>query len=149
VDVGDTSADTATDLLGGRSDADRALLEAHGRRERFQPGDRLIRAGDVDPSLLVVLDGELIAVVGDGREQRILEVSPAGSVVGEIGFLDGLGRSVDVVASRSGELLRLTRDDFDRLGADHPALARDVLADLGRIMAGRLRHLTERVAKHL
>ena len=97
-------------------------------------------------ALLIILDGELQSTTGSGRKKKTLSVSPPGAVVGEIGFLDGLPRSADVVATTDGELLRLTRADFDSLAAAEPALGRLILSDLGRIVAIRVRKLTDRLA---
>jgi hypothetical protein len=44
-----------------------------------------------------------------------------------------------------GELLRLSRSDFDALAAAEPALGRLILSDLGRVVAMRVRRLTEMV----
>ncbi len=38
-----------------------------------------------------------------------------------------------------GEMLRLSFDGFEALAARDPALGRDILLDLGRILAARLR----------
>ncbi len=64
--------------------------------------------------------------------------------MGELGFLDGLPRSADVVATKDGELLRLSRADFESLAAAEPALGHLILSDLGRVVAQRLRRMTER-----
>jgi CRP-like cAMP-binding protein len=120
-------------------------IAARSERRRFRAGDQLIAAGDTDGALLIILEGEVRTSVGSGRRTTMLSVSPAGSVVGELGFLDALPRSADTTATTDGELLRLTRADFDTLAAAEPALGRLILSDLGRVVAGRVRRLTERV----
>jgi hypothetical protein len=50
------------------------------------------------------------------------------------------------VAATAGELRRLSLDGFEALSARHPELGRAILFDLGRIVATRLRWLTDYVA---
>jgi CRP/FNR family transcriptional regulator, cyclic AMP receptor protein len=107
---------------------------------RFRAGEDVVRAGDVDRALYVVLRGRLEAVLP--APNAIDE----GSVFGELAFLDGLPRSATVRALEDGEALRLSFDAFETLAARHPELGRAILLDLGRIAALRLRRLTERLA---
>lgn len=52
-------------------------------------------------------------------------------------------------AVTDGEMLRLGFDSFEALAAREPILARDLLLDLGRILAVRLRQTTSLVAGRL
>lgn len=141
-----TAARVDEPFLATCSDEEWRSIAARCERRRFRAGETIISAGSVDGALLIILDGELRSTTGSGRKRKTLSVSPPGAVVGEIGFLDGLPRSADVVATTDGELLRLTRADFDSLAAAEPALGRLILSDLGRIVAIRVRKLTDRLA---
>lgn len=132
-------------FLAGCREEEWRSIAARSERRRFRAGEQIIASGDSDGALLIILEGEVYTSIGSGRRMRMLSVSPAGSVVGELGFLDGLARSADVVASTDGELLRLNRADFDALAAAEPGLGRLILSDLGRLVAMRVRRLTERV----
>lgn len=133
-------------FLAGCSDEGWRSIAARSERRRFRAGERIIVSGDTDGALLIILEGELRTSIVAARGTKTLSVSPAGSVVGEIGFLDGSPRSADVTASTDGELLRLTRADFDALVAAEPVLGRLILSDLGRVVATRVRRLTDRLA---
>jgi len=130
-------------FLADASIEDWAAVIDHCERRRFHRGEVVIRFGDVDPSLLIVLDGDLETVAERRGRQRRLSPAPAGSVVGELGFLDGKPRSASVIAVTDGELLRMSASAFDSLAAVNPRLGRMMLFDLARILAGRLRALTE------
>ena len=125
-------------FLAGRSREDWARLARHADRVRFREGEELVRAGEVDRSLYVVLTGRLEPGVASAAAIE------AGSVFGELSFLDGLPRSASVRATADGEALRLSFDAFETLAARHPELGRAILLDLGRIATLRLRRLTER-----
>jgi CRP-like cAMP-binding protein len=133
-------------FLAACTDEEWRSIAARCGRHRFRTGEQIIAVGDNDGALLIILEGEVWTSIGAGRRRTTLSVSPAGSVVGELGFVDGLPRSADVTATTDGELLRLSRAGFDALAAAEPALGRLILADLGRVVATRVRRLTERVA---
>ena len=130
-------------FLAEASVEDWAVVIDHCERRRFHRGDFVIRSGDVDRSLLIVIEGDLETVAERRGRTRRLSPAPAGSVVGEVGFLDGQARSASVIAITDGELLRMSVVSFESLAAVNPRLGRMMLFDLARILAGRLRALTE------
>jgi CRP-like cAMP-binding protein len=116
-----------------------ALLD-HCEVRRLHGGELLIAAGDDDRSLMILTDGELGVTASTRRGRgRVVARFAAGSVVGELSFLDGLPRTADVIALSDAEVLRLTFDAFESLAGRRPSLARKILLDLGRIAAGRAR----------
>ena len=141
--VGDRIDTVAPVFLGEASVEDWAVIVAHCERRRFRSGDVVVTAGDVDRSLLIVVEGELETVAERRGRSRRLSPAPAGSVVGELGFLDGQPRSASVIATTDGELLRMSAASFESLAAVNPRLGRMMLWDLGRILAIRLRALTD------
>ncbi len=130
-------------FLDDASVDDWAVVVSHCERRRFHVGDVLVRFGEVDRSLLIVLDGDLETVAQPVARQRRLSPAPAGTVVGELSFFDGRPRSANVIATTDGELLRMSVASFETLAAENPRLGRMMLFDLGRILATRLRALTE------
>jgi len=70
----------------------------------------------------------------------------AGTVVGEDGFLSGRPRHATVKAVARSELLTISRDDFERLAQEQPALAVKILACLNSLLSGRLHNAMERLA---
>ncbi len=99
---------------------------------RFHPGDVVLRAGERDRALYLLLDGRL-AAEGGGAEVG------APATLGVAAFLDGLPRAVTLLARTHGELARLSRDAYEVLAARDPRVGRMVLADAGRLMAARVR----------
>ena len=127
-------------LLADASDEEWATLLAHTRSRRFSPGDAIVTAGAVDQSLYLVLEGQLEVLAERGRRgyRRLASVG-TGSVIGELSFFDGGGRSALVRAVAPAVLAEMSRSEFDALAAASPDLARRLLFDLGRILAQRLR----------
>lgn len=104
----------------------------------FRAGDDLIRIGDKDDSFYILTRGDVTVTIGD----KVLATIPEGSVFGEISFFDGAPRSATIRAKTNGSAIRVTRQNFDTLAAWEPAIARQILLDLGRILAMRLRWTT-------
>lgn len=138
------SDETITDqrILESFSEKDWARLLAHVDRINFKAGDRLIRAGEVDRSLLIMLEGKVSVFQGSGSDKTALASFAQGSVIGEIAFFDGEPRSADVDAISDGVAIRISREKFGHLSAWEPDLAHTILLDLGKVLAGRLRGTT-------
>jgi CRP/FNR family transcriptional regulator, cyclic AMP receptor protein len=134
--VGDQPAPEAG-LLAARTEEDWDALLAYTDKRRMRPGDWLIREGELDRALYVLSDGRLEAILA-GRGGRVIE---APATVGEVAFLDGRPRTAGLRALTHGEAQRLSYEAFEALSAREPRLARDLLLDLGRIVATRLRAL--------
>lgn len=135
------ASEGALEFLPDRGPEDwAAILEATELR-RFSAGELVVRRGERDRSLYLLMTGRLEARRPDGTS--FLEVE-APTVVGEIAFLDGGGRSLDLYALTSGEVRRLGMEAFEALAARRPELGRAVLLEVGRIVATRLRRMTER-----
>jgi CRP-like cAMP-binding protein len=114
--------------------------------QRFRAGDIVIQRGAMDRTLYFVAAGSLeVGVYRVGKEGTapIARIS-AGSVIGEQSFFDDQPRSTNVWAVSDGELLRFTPEAFDAFGREDPALARDLLFALGRVLSARLRNTTFR-----
>ena len=119
----------ATALFAGLSRDDLAVL-AGLAAETLAPRDSLVvRRGDPDCSLLVLVRGRLRAgaVSADGREVT-LGVMEAGTVLGEIALLDGGARSLDVTAMIDSHLLVVDRASFLPFLTARPALMLRLMA---------------------
>jgi CRP-like cAMP-binding protein len=130
-------------FLGDASAEEWGLIGSYSERRRFHAGDVIVKVGESDRALIIVLEGALETVAERRGKQRRLSPAPAGSVVGEVGFLDGRPRSASVIASSDGELLRMSFASFETLAAVNPRLGHRILLNLGQILAERLRALTD------
>jgi CRP-like cAMP-binding protein len=99
---------------------------------RFRPGDVVLRSGERDRALYLLLDGRLQI---DGTDATVSAPAP----VGVTAFLDGLPRAVTLRAVSHGELARLSWDAYEALSVHDPRLGRTILLDLARDLAARAR----------
>lgn len=136
-------------LLPGWSDPQWEKLIAATTPRPFKASEFVIQRGVSDRSLFLIASGtvEVGVTYVDGVSISPLSKIGPGSVVGEQSFFDGQSRSANVWAVTDGELLCLTQEKFRQLYEAEPALVRDLLFALARILSLRLRHTTFRVRR--
>jgi CRP/FNR family transcriptional regulator, cyclic AMP receptor protein len=131
------AASLEIDLLSGHTEDDWAVLLSYFETRRFRPGDWLIREGEAERALYLLSDGRLEVQAG-GTGSSVVE---APATLGEEAFLDGQPSAAGLRALTHGEAQRLSFEAFEVLSAREPRLARDLLLDLGRLVATELRRL--------
>ncbi len=105
-------------------------------------GTHLFRAGEPADALYVVLGGRCEVVDADDEHIRTLS---RGAVLGELGLLTGGTRSASIRARRDSELLKLGREEFERLLREQPAFAVGLTRELGaQLQASRPRTVPAR-----
>lgn len=119
-------------VFGDLLPAERAALESELETLTLERGQRLVRQGEPADALFIVVSGRFDVTVA-GRDAPIAEIGP-GSPIGEIAFLAGGTRTATVTAVRDSLVLKLGREQFERLCARMPAIWRALTAAL----AGRL-----------
>lgn len=120
-------------IFDGLPPAERAALESELETISLQRGEVLVRQGDAADALFVIMSGRFGVTIA-GRIGLVAELGP-GSPVGEIAFLAGGTRTATVTAARDSLVLKLSRDDFDRLCARSPAIWRTLTTALARRLA--------------
>lgn len=98
-------------------------------------GAPLFEAGEASDAMYVLLSGCLGSYAPAGTDRRrFLGRVVAGETVGEMGLVSGRNRTASVVALRDSELVRLSREAFDRVIRVHPA----AMMSIARITVERL-----------
>jgi CRP-like cAMP-binding protein len=111
---------------------------------RFGTGEVVFREGDQSNTCYVVRSGHARAVRehSDGRSITLATFGP-GDIFGELAMFDDERRSATVEAIEDTEAIAILGGDMRRLLGEHPAIAVELLAALGR----RLRETNERLAR--
>ena len=102
---------------------DVALAELSAELQWFAlpGGSSLFEQGDTSDALYVLKSGSVGAFRNDDNgNAQLVGVVAAGETVGEVGMIVDMPRNASVRALRDSELLRLSRDDFDKLVNHHP-----------------------------
>ncbi|MCA9628309.1 MAG: GGDEF domain-containing protein [Myxococcales bacterium] len=111
-------------------------------RPQLAPGQVLIRAGEVEDRMYLVLDGRLRVHVESLQNDPVAVLEP-GETVGELALLDEKPRSAFVVADTDATLLELDCDHFWSLVHGSHEVALNLLS----ILAERLRGSNGTVAQ--
>jgi len=121
----------------------------HTRSRPFRASEVVIQRDAADRVLHFVVAGSLEVGITqvDGISISPLAKVGVGSVIGEQSFFDGQPRSANVWGVTDGETLQLEFTEFARFGQAEPALSRDLLFALARILSSRLRNTTFRVRR--
>jgi len=138
----------ALTILRGMDLAEMAKVRALLARRAFAAGATVFRQGDAGDALYIIVAGQASARMHSeqGAELRLMTFGP-GTAFGEMGLLERSTRSASVVADRPLECLVLAAEAIDRLGAEHPAIAIKLLANLGRELATRLRFVNRTLVR--
>jgi glutaminase len=134
-------------LCAGLSAAELDTLQVRLQRHSHDPGSLLFQRGDAADCIYLMLRGEVSVVVSlPGGAVKRLSTLSAGMSFGEAALLRDGTRSADVRADSPVECATLSRDAFQRLEAEHPALAIKLLRNLMHSTADTAVRLTAEVS---
>jgi CRP-like cAMP-binding protein/predicted GNAT family N-acyltransferase len=133
-ELGDTVRERVN-LFEGLDPAQRDRLLAQSHILECQPGDGLIRAGQITRTLYLVLRGAL-----EVRERdELVAVATEGEILGEVAFLMGGRRMADVrVAAQGARVLALSESVLRQLLDDDARLAARLLLNLAKAVCAKL-----------
>jgi hypothetical protein len=126
-------------ILADLTDEQLGSFAAFMEAERVAPWFVVVKQGDCEDSMYLILEGEFRVRVHNGDKETILATLGAGEFFGDISLFDQGPRSADVVANTEGLLLKITSDAVRKLAADAPAVALPFLLAVGKTLAARIR----------
>lgn len=153
--AGSSSAERAAEMLCAPS----ALLQlnhqeartvvAYMRPHRIPEGTTFIREGNTDQTdfMLLVLDGEVTVetIVVSRTAPITVTVLGPGSLIGEMGLLDGAPRSASCTAMSDLRCAILTRDSLKQLLSDEPRTAAKLMMAISLRIAQRMRESQDKL----
>jgi CRP/FNR family transcriptional regulator, cyclic AMP receptor protein len=128
--------------------ADWEALFSHAERVKAASGDVLIHRNNAERALYFVASGllEVDTALGSLSPDAMVKIH-AGSVVGELSFLDGKPRAAQVRAVVPSELYRMELQDYQGFVDAHPRKACDLVFAIGRVVAVRWRRTLAKVQR--
>lgn len=118
-------------------------IESELSRIHLLRGETLMRRGDPGDAVYILINGRLrVSTTDESGNDVLLSSLGAGAIVGEMAILTGDPRTATVKAARDSELVKLSRDGFNRLVEAHPR----VLLHMVRVLARRLSQQSQRSA---
>jgi CRP/FNR family transcriptional regulator, cyclic AMP receptor protein len=129
---------TGNELFADLDEASLGRIASATAVRELHRGDVLFREGD-EPDQLYVVDSGRIAIANrspDGRES-VMALMERGDLFGEMGLLDGLGRSAEARALEPSVVLAIPYEPVRTVYEEQPQLLWAVVA----LLAGRLRSM--------
>ncbi len=115
------------------SDEEAGTLAGLMKLKALRGAEYLISEGVVDNSLHLVVDGNLEVVKRSGNDGiASIAIIREGDLAGELSFIDGEVHTVGLRALRDGQVLSLTREDFEKLVDKNPQLVYKVMRAVAR-----------------
>lgn len=133
----------STELFAELSDDALARVVASATSRSLRRGDVVFEEGATPEHLYVVEDGR-IAIASksiDGRES-VFALMERGELFGEMGLLDGLGRSAEARALEASRITEIPYQPVREVFEENPELLWGVVA----LLAGRLRSMDSALA---
>ena len=131
------------------SAADAREVVGYMRPQLVKAGEVVIREGEIQHSdfMALVLDGEVTVEnsVAAAHDSMVVSVLGPGSLIGDMGIIDGGARSATCVASTDLALAVLTRAAMARLMDQSPAVAARLLMAMSKRIADHLRETNRKL----
>ena len=123
------SVTTCTTLLKEDISEDECrVLTAAFQLQKLTADEILLREGEQDDALYIVIDGDIVATrEAGGGEYVILSHLKPGDIAGAMGFIDGNSHSATLRASKHSHVLTLHRDVLEGMVDAHPHLVYKVM----------------------
>ena len=145
-------------VFAGLSDEQIRKMCSIMRREEFDPGDVVIREGDMGDEMYILEEGTVdvskVVMLRVGRrdfgqrEKSIARLSGENhALFGEMVMLEREARSATVTAVTRCRLLVIEREDFERACEEDPLMGYRMAANIARRVSSMLRSSNEDVLK--
>ena len=109
----------------------------------LKAGDTLFQSGDKASGCYRLDKGVLkVSLASPQGAERIIALLKSGSIVGDLGLIDGLPRSACVTALTNSQLRFISRATFRACASRHP----EIHEFLVKLLVGRLRQTAETIA---
>jgi CRP/FNR family cyclic AMP-dependent transcriptional regulator len=104
------------------------ILSAAFQLQKLAVDDILLREGEQDDALFIIIDGDIIATrdAGGGEYVTLSHLKP-GDVAGAMGFIDSNNHSATLRANKDSHVLTLHRDVLEGMIETHPKLVYKVM----------------------
>ncbi|MBX9633323.1 MAG: cyclic nucleotide-binding domain-containing protein [Burkholderiales bacterium] len=117
---------------------------------RAEPGQTIIREGDVDDYMMLIIQGRVEIVKKDRNAmlQPMTSVGP-GATLGEMSMIDGEPRFATCTAVDPTTFAVLTRDAMVKIILEEPSLGAKILIKLVTLLSARLRQTSSNLLHYM
>jgi CRP/FNR family cyclic AMP-dependent transcriptional regulator len=134
-------------LLAGLTPQELDELNACGNTRTIKSNEIIIKEGQSQDCLYIVLKGRLLITCTNSGVQTVVGELRDGESFGEMAVLDPAQASATVQATAPTEIWEIARGDLARLVADNPGLGLKLIQGLGVGLVRRIRGLNREVSE--
>lgn len=131
-----------TYLLRGAAMGDIDSVQNISELHEFEGGQSIVSDKDKSQDIMVITVGRARVETRDGE---LLDELRKGDIIGEIAFLDGRGRTANVIAIGLAKVLVIPADRLRDLMKKNPALEIILLRNIALSLCQRLRDANQQV----
>ena len=114
------------------------------------PGEIVFEEGDKGDYVCFVVDGILDVIKKSiTGENIVISTLPKGRSIGEMSIIDDFNRSATVRACTKATLVTLSREKFNYIMSEHPAIGVKILKAISRLLSLNLRKTSSRLADYM
>lgn len=126
---------TQSEFFKGLTKFQTKVVLAFGKLVHVPQGDYLIRVGEMDETMYVLVGGN-VEVLLDPNTQQKITLGP-GATIGEIAVIAQVARTADVKAINEVDVLELNAKFFKIISRNYPKIATILLSNLNKILVNR------------
>ena len=117
---------------------------------RSESGQMIIREGDIDDYMMLIIQGrvEIVKTDSHGNLQPMTTVGP-GATLGEMSMIDGEPRFATCMALEPTTFAALSRDSMVQIILEEPSLGAKVLVKLVTLLSQRLRQTSSNLLHYM
>lgn len=132
-------------LLEGIADSELEKLAKVIKEVSLKKGEFLFKEGEDTKGIYMIRSGkiEITKTTTDGWKQTIAVLS-TGNFFGELSIIEKRKHEANAVAIENTELLKLPKEEFEKLEKEDVVLALQILKKLVLVMCKNLRHMNEK-----
>ena len=108
----------------------------------YDPGDTLVRQGEVGDCMFVLQEGEVEVIKEEDGKEAVVDIMRAGEMFGEMAIIEKQRRSATIRALTPVRVLTIDKKTFLRRVHEDPTLALNIL----KTMSNRIRKLDAELA---
>ncbi len=137
-----------TEIFKGLANDDFKKIYSCCQKVRFVEKDTLIKEGQIKSTLYIIIEGQVEVILpeqnkemGNKRVTKVkLTILNKGDFFGEYSFFDSEPSSASVVATQSGELIKITKFDLNNTLKNNDRIAKTIYLNMLQILIKRLRN---------
>lgn len=133
-------------ILSEMSDLQRSLLTSYGSYLRPAEGEQIIREGEPQEQLFLVLTGLLhVTINADGRIQHIASLG-SGDSIGEMNIFDPISASATVLTKSACVVWTISRAQIEAFLENDPSAGNAFMKGLLKACSQRIRDINAKLA---